>query len=480
MTAHIRFRAFVCSIFVMWLPATRLPAADWPQFRGPNGLGVADTTGLPQVFGPDKNVIWKTALPPGHSSPALTEDRIFVTAYEGDKLLTICLQRERGQVLWRRRAPRPRQQPFHSLHGPATPSPATDGENVYVFFGDFGLLSYDADGEERWRVPLGPFNNTNGSASSPILAEGMVILVCDQDDGSSFMIAVDQQDGRLRWRVERPEFTRGFVTPGVYRPQNGRPQLVVPGSYQVVSYDLATREKLWWVRKIGWQVKCVPIIVGDAIYVNAYGEGIGGAGSTHELPAFEELLAENDANQDGKIAKDEGRHPRLTGDWINADIDNDGFVREHDWKFYIARLKSENSLVAIRPNGRRGDLTDTNVLWRYRKSLPNTPSPLLYKDVIYMVKNGGIVTALDAERGTVLKQARVREAVDDYWASVVAADDKVFLVSQGCAITVLSATGEWDVLATNRLDDECFATPAIADGRIYVRTLKALYSFGKR
>ena len=432
------------------------------------------------MFGPRKNIAWKTALPAGHSSPVLTESRIFLTAYEDDKLLTLCLDRESGRVLWRRQAPRPRRQPFHSLHGPATPSPATDGENVYVFFGDFGLLSYDADGEERWQVPLGPFNNRNGSASSPILAEGMVILICDQDDGSSFMIAVDQQDGRLRWRVERPEFTRGFVTPSVYRPKNGRPQLVVPGSYQVVSYDLATGEKLWWVRKIGWQVKCVPIIDGDTIYVNAYGEGIGGAGSVDEPPTFEELLAENDANQDGKIAQDEGRHPRLTGDWINADIDDDGFVREHDWKFYIARLESENSLVAIRPNGRRGDLTDTNVLWRYRKSLPNTPSPLLYKGVIYMVKDGGIVTALDAAQGTVLKQARVREAVDDYWASVVAGDDKVFLVSQGCAITVLSAAGEWDVLATNRLDDECFATPAIAARRIYVRTLKALYSFGKR
>ena len=109
----------------------------------------------------------------------------------------------------------------------------------------------------------------------------------------------------------------------------------------------------------------------------------------------------------------------------------------------------------------------------------NTPSPLLYKGVIYMVKSGGIVTALDAAQGTVLKQGRVREAVDDYWASVVAADDKVFLVSQGCAITVLRAAGKWDVLAANRLDDECFATPAIADGRIYIRTLKALYSFGK-
>ena len=479
MTAHAVFRALVCSFLVMWLPGGRLPAADWPQFRGPNGLGVADTTGLPEMFGAEKNIVWRTALPAGHSSPALTGNRIFLTAYEDDKLLTLCLDRESGRILWRRQAPRPRQQPFHSLHGPATPSPATDGENVYVFFGDFGLLSYDATGEERWRVPLGPFNNRNGSASSPILAEGMVILICDQDDGSSFMIAVDRRDGRLRWRVERPEFTRGFVTPGVYRPADEQPQLVVPGSYQVVGYALATGERLWWVRKIGWQVKCVPIIDGDTIYVNAYGEGIGGAGSTDDLPTFKELLAENDANQDGEIARDGGRHPRLTGDWINADIDDDGFVREHDWKFYIARLESENSLLAIRPAGRRGDLTDTSVLWRYRKSLPNTPSPLLYKGVIYMVKSGGIVTALDAAQGTVLKQGRVREAVDDYWASVVAADDKVFLVSQGCAITVLRAAGKWDVLAANRLDDECFATPAIADGRIYVRTLKALYSFGK-
>ena len=123
MTAHIRFRAFVCSIFVMWLPATRLPAADWPQFRGPNGLGVADTTGLPEVFGPDKNVIWKTALPPGHSSPALTEDRIFVTAYEGDKLLTLCLQRASGQVLWRRRASPPTATTFPQSSRSGDPQP---------------------------------------------------------------------------------------------------------------------------------------------------------------------------------------------------------------------------------------------------------------------------------------------------------------------------------------------------------------------
>ena len=309
----------------------------------------------------------------------------------------------------------------------------------------------------------------------------MVILVCDQDDGSSFMIALDQQDGRLRWRVERPEFTRGFVTPGVYRPQNGRPQLVVPGFLpgRLLRSRNARKTVVGPEDRVAGKVRAHHRWRRDLRQRLRRGNR-GRRESRTSCLRLRNCWPRTTPTKTVKSPRTRGRHPRLTGDWINADIDNDGFVREHDWKFYIARFESENSLVAIRPNGRRGDLTDTNVLWRYRKSLPNTPSPLLYKGVIYMVKNGGIVTALDAARGTVLKQARVRGAVDDYWASVVGGDDKVFLVSQGCAITVLSATGEWDVLATNRLDDECFATPAIADGRIYVRTLKALYSFGKR
>jgi outer membrane protein assembly factor BamB len=157
-----------------------LLAADWPQFRGPNGAGVADDSALPTEFSPQKNVAWKTSVPPGHSSPILTKTRIFLTAYENGKLLTLCLDRATGKILWRREAPRPRIEEAQPTNSPASPSPVTDGENVYVFFGDFGLISYSADGKERWNLPLGPFNNQNGHGSSPILAGKMVILICDR------------------------------------------------------------------------------------------------------------------------------------------------------------------------------------------------------------------------------------------------------------------------------------------------------------
>ena len=129
-----------------------LTGADWTQFRGPNGSGVSPSKGLPEHFSPQKNVLWRTALPRGHSSPVFTVDHIFVTAFEGKSLLTICLDRDSGKVLWRREAPRPRVESFQQTNGPASPSAVTDGGNVYVFFGDFGVLSYGPDGNERWRL----------------------------------------------------------------------------------------------------------------------------------------------------------------------------------------------------------------------------------------------------------------------------------------------------------------------------------------
>ncbi|HJS73545.1 MAG TPA: PQQ-binding-like beta-propeller repeat protein, partial [Vicinamibacteria bacterium] len=166
---------------VLWLATVE--TQDWNRFRGPNGSGIAETTGLPIEFGPEANVVWKRALPAGHSSPVLTEDRIFLTAVEGDELFTYCLDRRTGNVLWRRRAPRERSEKLDRRNTPASPTPATDGEAVYVFFGDFGLLAYEADGKERWRLPLGPFDNAYGMGSSPIVVDDMVVLVCDQANG---------------------------------------------------------------------------------------------------------------------------------------------------------------------------------------------------------------------------------------------------------------------------------------------------------
>jgi outer membrane protein assembly factor BamB len=142
-------------------------------------------------------------------------------------------------------------------------------------------------------------------------------------------------------------------------------------------------------------------------------------------------------------------------------------------------MAAENGLLAIHPGG-KGDVTAGNILWKYQKPVPQVPSTLLYKGVLYMVNDGGLLISFDPKTGSVIKQGRLQGAIDKYFASPVAADDKVFLIGEAGAVSVLKAGGDWQVMAVNNLDDECFATPAIADGKIYIRTRSALYCFGKR
>lgn len=465
-------------LLVVWWCAASALAADWPQFRGPNGSGITEGSALPVRFSEDENLLWKTELPPGHSSPVVAGDRIFLTAYEGERLLVMALDRRSGAVLWRREAPRPRQEPYQPSHGPATPSPATDGENVYVFFGDFGALSYDAQGNERWRRPMGPFRNINGHGSSPILADGKLLIVCDQEV-DSYLIALDTENGETVWKAERPDFTRGYGTAGIFRPADAPPQVVVPGSYRVAAYDLATGERLWWVTGFSSQMKCVPVFAGDTIYISGWAYG-GSPGLQEGTASFREVIAEFDRNQDQALSRDEVPDDFLGEgvDWDLYDLDDDGRLGERDWHFFAARRSQVNNLVAIRPAGRRGDITDEAVLWRYTKSLPIAPSPLFYQGSLYLVKDGGIFSSLDPVQGRAHHVGRLREAMGKYWASPVAGDDKILTVSENCQISAIAPGPNWSVTATSELDGECFATPAIADGRIYVRTLQALYSFG--
>ncbi len=459
-----------------------LTAGDWPQYRGPGGTGVVETENLPTQLGPDKNVVWKTAVPGGASSPALSEDRIFLTAVEDDKLFVMSLDRADGRILWRREVPRPRQEIFNKTHGPASPSPVTDGKNVYSFFGDFGLISFGPDGEERWRLPLGPFQNINGHGSSPILADGMVILVVDHNI-NSYLMAVDKDSGKPVWKADRSEVTRGYGTAGVFRPSDGPEQLVIPGAYRVISYDLKTGKKLWWVRQMAWQLKCVPVFDGDTVYINGWETG-GDPAQRKETESWQEVLAKHDKDGDGLLSQEEVPDERLKNEraWIEHDLDGDGLLGERDWEFYAARRAPINNMVAIRPAGRTGDLTNTDaVLWRYARSLPNTPSPLLYKGILYLIKDGGILQSLDPKIGEPYKLARIGpESIEKFWASPVAGDGKIYLVDQSCAVSVIKPGEQWEVLAVNQLVGYCLATPAIADGRLYVRTDTTLYAFGSR
>jgi outer membrane protein assembly factor BamB len=463
-----------------------LPVSDdWSRFRGPNGTGLSNTTNLPTEFGPEKNVVWKTALPPGHSSPVLTRSRIFVTAHEGNKLLVICLDRKTGKIVWQREAPRPRVDRLQKPNGPASPSPATDGENVYAFFQDFGMISFTADGKERWRLTLGPFNMFYGFGASPILVDDKVILPVDQDAGS-YLIAVDKNTGRVKWKVARPEVISGYSTPTIYQPKNGPKQILIPESFQLTAYSVEDGKKVWWVRGLACEMKSVASYDDQYLYVNGWGFPQNQPGQQVKTVPFAEGLARYDKNNDGQIAKEEisGSEPmdRMLSPkyaFDAFDLDRDGKLNAKDWEVFRAMMASENGLLAIKLGG-QGDMTETAIRWRYQRPVPQVPSTLLYQGVLFMVNDSGILISFDPATGKVIKQGRLQGAIDKYFASPVGAGGKVYLISQDGTASVVRASGEWEVLAVNPLGDECFATPAIADGQIYIRTQSALFCFGKQ
>src|SRR2546427_6650070 len=414
----------VVLLLLLARPADAPDPENWSRFRGPNGSGISVSRGLPIEFGPAKNVVWKTELPFGHSSPALTRDRIFLTAVRRDQLVTMCLDRHTGRMLWERNAPRPRVEKLDARNGPAGPTPASDGRNVYVFFADFGLLSYDMDGRERWRVPLGPFNNLYGMGASPVLVDDKIVLTCDQNT-DSFIIALGQRDGRVRWKTARPEAHSGHSTPILYTPAGGATQIVIPGSFLLTAYAAATGEKIWWVRGLSFELKSTPVVSGDTLYINGFGTPQNQPGAHPAIEAFE-AIARQYADASGKVMLAKLPNPNARS-WI--DLDANGEITSGEWDYYRAAMASENGMLAIRLGG-RGDVTDTNVRWKYHKSVPQLPSPLLYQKVLYMVNDGGIVTALNPETGGEMGQGRLKGAIDHYYASPVAADGKIFMLTE--------------------------------------------------
>jgi outer membrane protein assembly factor BamB len=460
--------------------ATSDPA--WSRFRGPNGTGIAETTGLPAEFGPSKNVLWKTPVPPGHSSPVLTDNRIFLTAVEGDKLFVLAFDRADGKEVWRREVPRIQKVRLQNPNGPASPSPVTDGKNVYAFFQDFGMIAFAADGKEQWRLRLGPFNQFYGFGASPILVDGTIVLAVDQDSGS-YLLGVDAKSGKVRYRIDRPGVISGYSTPTVYHPKPGGTQILVPESFQLSAYDVKDGHRVWWVRGLACEMKSVLSVDGDMGYVNGWGFPQNQPGQQVASLSWEEGLKRYDKNGDGKISADEISGDTLFDHMLSPkvgftafDLNRDGSLDEKEWAVMRAMLASENGLLAIKLGG-SGDVTDGAIAWKYQRPVPQVPSTLLYKGVLFMVNDSGILVAIDPANGSVLKQGRLKGAIDKYFASPIGADGKVFLVSQDGTVSVVAAKADWEILSVNRLDDEVFATPAIADGRIYVRTKSTLYAF---
>jgi outer membrane protein assembly factor BamB len=457
--------------------ATPVAAPEWPRFRGPNGSGLSTATNVPTEFGPAKNLLWRLPLPPGHSSPILHGDRVYVTALRGEALVTLAIDRHAGRIVWEREAPRVRTTVVDKRNNPASPSPAVEDDGVYVFFPDYGLIGYDGQGQERWARPLGPFTNIYGMGASPVIAGDLVVLVCDQSVGS-FILAVDKRTGAVRWRVDRPEAKSGHSSPILWRAPDGTEQILVAGSFLLTAYEATSGKKLWWVGGLSFEMKSTPIIGGDTLFANGYGAPVNDPGNKITVPPATEVWKTADGNGDGLIGRNE--FPTYTAAfWFDvADLDASGGLTQDEWAYYRAALESENGMLAIRLGG-SGDMSDTAVRWKYQRSVPQLPSPLLFAGVLYMVNDNGIVTTLDPATGSLIKQGRLTGAPGPHFASPTAADGHVFFTSEAGAVVVVNPGGDFTPVSVNDLGEDTYATPAFADGRVYVRTIAALYAFGR-
>ena len=437
-------------------------ADDWSRFRGPNGTGIASDSGYPVDFGPEHNQLWRTAVRAGKSSPVLTETRVLLTAAEQGRLYTQCFDREMGELVWERSFVQPREEIANKLNHEAAITPVTDGENVYSFFKDFGLVAHSLDGEPLWQSPLGPFVNLMGAAASPILSGEDVIVVVDQWEGS-FVAAFDRRTGEMRWKTPRAE-TEGWATPVLHK---GR--IATAGRGRFGLHDAATGKRIGTYGPLATTIVGSPALVGDHLYVFGYGN------SGERIRDFSTVLARRDKNGDGRLTRDEYGDDPIPNHFAKLTGNRDGVLTADEWEVFRKSTLGIGALSALR-------ITDDGAeeLWRREGNFNYViPSLLAHDGVLYAVRNGGILTSYDAVSGEELRVARLTGALGGYSASPVAADGRIWFAGEEGAVAVVRAGRDWEVEQVNEIGEAIFATPALSRGVIYLRTEEALYAFAR-
>jgi outer membrane protein assembly factor BamB len=465
---------FAGAYVILCLPDGTLLADDVTYFRQDYGIA-SGSDALPQDFGADINRVWRVPMTSGISSPCVHGKHVFLTTFDkkSSELATVALDSETGDTLWKQVAPSTRIEAVHPIGNRASCTPACDGERVYSFFGSFGFLCYSLDGRLIWSRKLGPFQDEFGASSSPILLDDLVIVNEDHDVDCE-LTAFDKLTGEIRWTTPRDGFTRSYSSPILVETAVER-SLVVAGSLKLVAYDIATGKPKWWVNGLSRIVDPTPVYADGRIYVATWTPG-GDSSSRIAMESYAEALKASDANGDGLIAKSELKEGPVLQRFFRIDLDQDKKLSESEWNQHSQVFElAQNTAMAIRPGG-TGDVTKTNIEWTYRKGLPTVPSAIVYDNVMYMVKDSGIITSLDAKTGDLLKQGRAR-GPGNYYASLVAGDGKVYLASERGVITVLTAGREWSIAASHDFGERIMATPAIQDGHIYLRTDDAVYCF---
>ena len=419
---------------------------NWSQFRGNDALGVADNPNLPDHWSTNENVAWKIELPGrGWSSPIVWGNRVFVTAVVSEgamedpkkglyfggersdipsathRWLVLCYDLSSGRQLWRREAHQgPPSNRLHVKNTYASETPVTDGERVYAYFGNVGLFCYDLDGQSLWSTNWSPVKTRNGwgSAASPVVQDGRVFVVNDNDE-KSFVVSLEAKTGRQLWRMPRDEKSN-WATPYIWKNEQ-RTELITCGTKRVRSYDLEGT-LLWELGGMSSIVIPTPFSKFGLLYVCS------GYVGDKTRPIF-------------------AIKPGASGD------------------------------ISLKP----GETNNTFIAWSQPTGAPYNPSPLLYRDQFYVLFDFGFLSSYDARTGTeIYDKQRIRpEGNTAFTASPWAANGKLFALSEDGDTYVFAAGPEYKFLHKNSLDELCMSTPAIAGDQLLIRTFTKLYCFRK-
>ncbi len=392
---------------------------NWPQFRGPDGNGRADATGLPLTWSETENITWKTPIHDrGWSSPVVWNDHVWMTTAtaDGHRMFAVRVDRDSGKITHDIKLfdiTQPRE--IHSLNSYASPTPVIEEGRVYVHFGRYGTACLDSrTGELVWVRRDLICDHFRGPGSSPILFGDLLILHFDGMD-VQFIVALDKITGRTVWRTDRStdfgdkegDLRKAYSTPLLISAA-GRLQMISVGADAAMSYSPYNGRELWKVRyEGGFSNASRPL----------YGCGL----------------------------------------------------------VFISTGFGRSELLAVRPDG-RGDVTDSHVVWRIVKGAPKKPSPVLVADLIFLADDKGIASCIEAETGKTVWRKRLG---GQYSASPIHADGRVYFFDHDGKTTVIRPGRQYEELAVNRLDAGCMASPAVVDKAIFLRSKTHLYRIEK-
>ncbi len=391
-------------------------AGDWPQFKGPGGLGVSPSVGLPVTWSEGSaNTVWKTGIPGlGNSSPIISGSRVFLTSSEESggqvERFVLAVDFATGEMLWQTPVGEMTAAEKHQLNTYAAPTPATDGRHVFAFFGDL-LACLDLEGRARWVVEVDPEYveySQYGAASSPVLTEQAVIVAHDRENGdrpTGRLFAFDKTTGEELWEQSWSDSCCSYTTP-VIRRQGSSEEVIFLKGRSVAAFDAKSGEPLWSQPIDISQPVASPLLVEDLLVVFS---------GAHNI-----------------------RHGA------------------------VMRLAGE------------GKETEIEILWETNQLIPQTSTPLLYDGRLYSVVKNGTVACFDLSTGTSLWRRRVRGS-GGFHASLVAGDGKIYVSSKSGTVNVIDVREGFGLLASNQLEGGVNATPALTGRSILLRTASSLY-----